>query len=181
MKYRTTKQGIVSTTIESLDNKAITNVSILVDSNIDRLRKRVGKFIIDKIKQMKPDNHMMVGWKTAIGEFWIYKEDNYDVKLDHWKCKYRHTETIMEFTPKEGEQKYIVLKSKKLMNPIYEGLEDCRNCDQENTLIDYTIIRDGKKIKVCKKCKDFDKLLTKIEKKIEMEKYITVQQESEND
>ena len=168
MRYRTSKTGIVTAIIETLDSKAITNMNIIVDTNKNKLRKRVGELITSKIRSMKPDSEMVM-WKTSLGEFCIYKESSLDYNFESYKSKYKYIKTYLEFVPKKGKAKQIVIKSKKLVNKDYEGYDECPNCSKEG-LLDFTITRGDNKLTVCKKCKDFDKLLTKLEKKLDKEK-----------
>ena len=162
------KTKSVCAVIETMDKRAVTTQNVFLDFDIANLRKRVGYFIIKQISKLK-SNVGGVGWKTSIGQFFIYKEEHYDDDMfDVWKSKYLHTELILEFAPKQGEIKHTVLQSKKRINPDYEGLEECL-CGTK-TFLEYEIIRQGEKIKVCKKCKDFDTIMEKIVNKEKLTK-----------
>src|SRR3990167_657091 len=165
MKYRTDKRGISMAVVETMNSKAVTTRHLVLDNNIERLRQRIGNFIKKQIKTLKPDVGGL-GWETSIGNFFIYKETDYD-DLDIWKSKYKHIKLILEFAPKNGEITHRTLHTTKLINTEYEGLEECATCNTE-TILDDTIIRQGETLRVCKKCKDFDKLLEKLEKQIEV-------------
>lgn len=168
MKYSVNKKnGLCIATFESYGSNAITNVNIVVDSDITKLRKRVGNLIKQKIKSLRPDEGG-VGWKTSIGDFNIYKETDYD-DYDILKSKYKYIKQILEIVPKNGDIKHRTLNEKKLVNPDYGGLEECPVCNKE-TLLECQVIRQGEKLMVCKACKKFDDLLEKISKKIDAEK-----------
>jgi len=167
MRYGTSKEGIMTAIIGTLNSKAQTTQNVLVNFDKNSLRKMVGDFIKKQIKRMKPDAEMVM-WKTSVGEFCIYKESSLDYCFEPIKSKYKHIETKLEFAPKKGKIKTIVIKSRRFVNQDYEGFDECPNCNKKG-LLDYTIVRREEKIKVCKKCKDFDKLLDKIEKKLKAE------------
>lgn len=168
MKYSVDKKtGMCIATFESYGSNAITNVSIVVDHDITRLRKRMGNLIKQKIKGLRPDEGG-VGWKTSIGDFNIYKETDYD-DYDIWKSKYKYIKQILEIVPKKGEITHKTISEKKIINPEYAELDECPVCDKK-TLLEYQVIRQGEKLQVCKACKKFDDLLEKISKKIDKEK-----------
>lgn len=172
MKYQTNKHGFVSAIIQTMNKKAVTTSNIIMDKDVNSLRKRVRNFIENQIKKMSIDAEMVL-WKTSVGEFCIYKESSLDYDLEPHKSKYKHIETKLEINPIKGDVRSIIINSKKMMNKDYEYYEECHNCNKE-TLIDYEIVRHGEKIKVCKECYKFDKVLTKLEKQIDAKKGITV-------
>jgi len=169
MKYTVNKKnGLCIATFESYGSNAITNVNVVVDFDITKLRTRIGNLIKQKIKGLKPDEGG-VGWKTSIGDFNIYKETDYDISVDIWKSKYKYIKQVLEIVPKKGEITRRTIGEKKMINPDYEGLDECPSCNKE-TLLEYQVVRQGEKLLVCKSCKKFDNLLEKISKKIEREK-----------
>lgn len=167
MKYLTNKHGFVSATIQTMNRKAITT-NIIMDSNINSLRKRIGNFIQTQIKNMKL-NEEMVMWKTSVGEFCIYKESSLDYCLDYNKSKYKYIETKLEINPIKGDVRSIIIKSRKTINPEYEGLEECASCNIK-TICNYKAKRWGEIVNICKKCKQFDTILDKLAKKEELTK-----------
>lgn len=144
--------------------------NVILDFNIEKLRVRIGNFILKNIKKIRPEGSI-IGWKTSIGDFYIYKEFSYD-DWDIWKSKYRYIKTVLEFKPKKGEIMHKLLSKTRSINPECELFDECPNCNKK-TLLDYEIVRHGEKLKVCLKCKKFDKLLEKIERKLEKEQEIS--------
>lgn len=110
------KTGSVMTIIE-VHKSNCTERNVILDFDINQLRKRVGNFITKQRKKIKPDGNL-VGWKTSIGDFVIYKEIEYG-NWDLWKCKYKQTKTMLEFVPKKGE---IIHKTLSVKKTIIEGL-----------------------------------------------------------
>jgi len=166
MQYSVNKKiGTVSAIIDVHTSK-MTEKNIILDFDINQLRKRVGSFIKKQIKKIKPEGNI-VGWETSIGDFAIYKQFHYD-NWDIWKSKYRYTETVLEFNPKKGEILHRTISKKKNINPECEEINDCPVCNKK-TLLEKSIIRQGEKLKVCNACKKFDNLLIKLEKQIDAE------------
>lgn len=166
MQYKETKLGYIAV-IETTQPKGITQNVILHD-NINKLRKLVGNFIVRTLKKIKPDGEMIL-WQTKIGQFCLFKDRKLDYSFEPYKEKYDYINTKLEFAPKKGEIKTITIKSRRIINKEFEGLEECPNCCEKG-LIEYSIKRMGKKILVCKKCQQFDKIIHKIDKKEELTK-----------
>lgn len=164
MKYSINKKNGIVCAIIQIHESNCTVQNVILDFNIDKLRKRIGNFIKTQIKKIKPEGNM-VGWQTSIGDFTIYKELAYD-NWDIWKSKYRYTDTKLEFAPKKGEITHKTLTRRKNINPEYEGLGECEICNKIK-ILENSVDREGKIFKCCKKCKDFDKLLDKISKEID--------------
>lgn len=167
MEYKISKNGVCSCVFEVGSPSKPTNVHFVIDDSVERLRSRLVKLMRTAIKKMKPD-HGWVSWSTKIGKFNLYKDWELDEGFyDPWKSKYETLYLTVELETK-NDVKHWKYSIKKRINKEYEGLEECPTCN-DTTLLEHVVVRQGENLNVCKKCKDFDILIEKISKEIDLE------------